>query len=55
MDGIYQAGPASGRNASLDLMFFHYSYLNETRTLGQDSVDSYPCPGRRSFRRRQHR
>jgi putative ABC transport system permease protein len=41
VDGIYQAGPASGRNASLDLMFFHYSYLNETRTLGQDSVDSY--------------
>ena len=23
VDGIYQAGPASGRNASLDLMFFH--------------------------------
>jgi putative ABC transport system permease protein len=41
VDGIYQAGPAAGRNASLDLMFFHYAYLNDTRTLGQDFVDSY--------------
>jgi putative ABC transport system permease protein len=41
IDAIYHAGPASGRNASLDLMFFHYAYLNDTRTLGQDSVDSY--------------
>ena len=41
VDGIYQAGPTSGRNASLDLMFFHYVYLNESRTLGQDLVDSY--------------
>jgi putative ABC transport system permease protein len=41
VDGIYQAGSASARNASLDLMFFHYAYLNETRTLGQDFVDSY--------------
>jgi putative ABC transport system permease protein len=40
IDAIYHAGPASGRNASLDLMFFHYAYLNDTRTLGQDSVDS---------------
>jgi putative ABC transport system permease protein len=39
--GIYQAGPASGRNASLDLMFFHYAYLNDTRSLGVDFVDSY--------------
>jgi putative ABC transport system permease protein len=41
VDGIYQAGPAAGRNASLDLMFFHYAYLNDTRTLGVDFVDSY--------------
>jgi putative ABC transport system permease protein len=41
IDGIYEAGPATGRNASLDLMFFHYAHLNETRTLAQDFVDSY--------------
>jgi putative ABC transport system permease protein len=41
IDGIYQAGPASGRNASLDLMFFHYAYLNDTRSIGVDFVDSY--------------
>jgi putative ABC transport system permease protein len=41
IDGIYHAGPASGRNASLDLMFIHYAHLNDTRTLGQDFVDSY--------------
>ena len=41
VDGIYRAGPASGRNASLDLLFFHYAYLNDTRTLGVDFVDSY--------------
>jgi putative ABC transport system permease protein len=41
VDGIYQAGPASGRNASLGLLFFHYAYLNDTRTLGRDFVDSY--------------
>jgi putative ABC transport system permease protein len=41
VDGIYQPGPASGRNASLDLLFFHYAYLNDTRTLGVDFVDSY--------------
>jgi putative ABC transport system permease protein len=41
VDAIYHAGPASGTNASLDLMFFHYAYLNDTRTLGQDVVDSY--------------
>ena len=41
VEGIYLAGPASGRNASLDLMFFHFGYLNDTRTLGQDFVDSY--------------
>jgi putative ABC transport system permease protein len=41
VDGIYHAGPATGRNASLGLMFFHYAYLNDTRTLGQDFVDSY--------------
>jgi putative ABC transport system permease protein len=41
IDAIYHGGPASGRSASLDLMFFHYAYLNDTRTLGQDSVDSY--------------
>ena len=34
-------GRRAGRNASLDLMFFHYVYLNETRTLGRDLVDSY--------------
>jgi putative ABC transport system permease protein len=41
IDAIYHAGPAAGRNASLDLMFFHYAYLNDTRPLGQDFVDSY--------------
>jgi putative ABC transport system permease protein len=41
IDGIYHAGPAAGRNASVDLMFFHYAYLNETRALAQDLVDSY--------------
>ena len=41
VDGIYHAGPATGRNASLDLMFFHYAYFNDTRTVGQDFVDSY--------------
>lgn len=39
VDGVYQAGP-TGRGGS-DLMFFHYAYLNETRTLGRDLVDSY--------------
>jgi putative ABC transport system permease protein len=34
VDGIY------GR-AGDDLMFFHFAYLNETRTLGRDLVDSY--------------
>jgi putative ABC transport system permease protein len=41
VDGIYRAGPAAGRNASLDLMFFHYAYFNDTRTVGQDFVDGY--------------
>jgi putative ABC transport system permease protein len=41
VDGIYDTGPAGGRNASLTLMFFHYAYLNDTRTLGQGVVDSY--------------
>jgi putative ABC transport system permease protein len=41
IEGIYGAGPASGRNASLDLMFFHYTYFNDTRAVGQDFVDSY--------------
>ena len=41
VDGIYGAGPAAGRNASLDLMFFHYAYFNDTRAVGQDFVDSY--------------
>jgi len=41
IDGIYNAGPASGRNASLDLMFFHYAYFNDARIVGQDFVDSY--------------
>jgi putative ABC transport system permease protein len=41
VDGIYRAGPAAGRNASLDLMFFHYAYFNDTRAVGQDLVDSY--------------
>jgi putative ABC transport system permease protein len=41
VDGIYDTGPAARRNASLTLMFFHYAYLNDTRTLGQDVVDSY--------------
>jgi len=41
VDGIYRAGPAAGRNASLDLMFFHYTYFNDTRAVGQDFVDSY--------------
>ncbi|MGH8638653.1 MAG: ABC transporter permease [Burkholderiales bacterium] len=39
VDGIYQAGPSG--MAGSDLMFFHYAYLNETRTLGRDLVDSY--------------
>jgi putative ABC transport system permease protein len=39
VDGIYQAGP-TGMGGS-DLMFFQYAYLNETRTLGRDLVDSY--------------
>ena len=34
VDGIYGM-------AGDDLMFFHYAYLNETRTLGRDLVDSY--------------
>ena len=38
VDGIYHAGP-TGIGGS-DLMFFHYAYLNETRTLGRDLVDS---------------
>jgi putative ABC transport system permease protein len=33
VDGIVMGGG--------DLMFFHYGYLNETRTLGRDLVDSY--------------
>jgi putative ABC transport system permease protein len=40
VEGIYTA-PRSGRNPSLDLMFFHYAYFNDTRTVGQDFVDSY--------------
>lgn len=39
VDGIYQAGPAG--TAGTSLMFLHYTYLNETRTLGRDLVDSY--------------
>lgn len=39
IDGIYTAGSAA--TSSLDLMFFHYEYLDETRTLGKDFVDSY--------------
>jgi putative ABC transport system permease protein len=41
VDGIYHAGPAAGRNASLDLMILQYAYFNEARTVGQDFVDSY--------------
>ena len=41
VDGVYDAGPAAGRNASLDLMFFHYTYFNDTRAVGRDLVDSY--------------
>src|SRR5262245_10393575 len=41
VEGIYHAGPGAGRNASVDLMFFHYAYLNDSRALGQDFVDSY--------------
>jgi putative ABC transport system permease protein len=41
VDGIYHAGPAAGRNASLDLMILRYAYFNEARTVGQDFVDSY--------------
>jgi putative ABC transport system permease protein len=41
VDAIYRAGPAAGRNASLDLMFFHYTYFNDTRAVGRDFVDSY--------------
>ena len=40
VEGIYNA-LRGGRNPSLDLMFFHYAYFNETRTVGQDFVDSY--------------
>ena len=40
VEGIYSA-PPGGRNGSVDLMFFHYAYLNETRMLGHDFVDSY--------------
>jgi putative ABC transport system permease protein len=40
VEGIYRASH-SARNPSLGLMFFHYAYLNDTRTLGQDFVDSY--------------
>jgi putative ABC transport system permease protein len=39
VEGIYSA--RSVRSTSTDLMFFHYAYLNDTRTLGQDLVDSY--------------
>jgi putative ABC transport system permease protein len=39
VEGIYTA--PSGARTSSDLMFFHYAYLNDTRTLGQDFVDSY--------------
>jgi putative ABC transport system permease protein len=41
VEGMYRAGPATGRNASTDLMFFHYAYFNDTRTVGRDLVDSY--------------
>ena len=40
VEGIYTAH-RGGRNPSLDLMFFHYAYFNDTRTVGQDFVDSY--------------
>ena len=40
VEGIYTS-PRSGRNPSLDLMFFHYAYFNDTRTVSQDFVDSY--------------
>lgn len=36
VEGIYSAPPGAG-----DLMFFHYAYFNDTRTVGQDFVDSY--------------
>jgi putative ABC transport system permease protein len=39
IDGIY--GESSDRRTSLDLMFFHYAYLNDARTVGRDFVDSY--------------
>ncbi len=36
VEGIYSGAPGTG-----DLMFFHYAYFNETRTIGRDFVDSY--------------
>jgi putative ABC transport system permease protein len=39
VDGIYHQGP-TGRGGT-DIMFFHYAYLNETRIVGRDLVDSY--------------
>lgn len=39
VEGIYSAGAA--RRTSTELLFFHYAYLNDTRTLGQDFVDGY--------------
>jgi putative ABC transport system permease protein len=36
VEGIYSGAPGTG-----DLMFFHYGYFNETRTVGRDFVDSY--------------
>jgi putative ABC transport system permease protein len=40
VEGIY-SGSRGRSNGSLDLLFFHYTYLNDTRALGQDFVDSY--------------
>lgn len=39
VESIYGAGPAA--RTSGELMFFHDEYLNDTRTLGKDLVDSY--------------
>ena len=39
IDGIYSE--RADARTSLDLMFFHYAYLNDARTVGRDLVDSY--------------
>jgi putative ABC transport system permease protein len=39
VDGVYSESAA--RRSSLELMFFHYAYLNDARALGHDLVDSY--------------